>query len=105
MELPPFKEMLEMEPEELLKMQEEITDDIIASAPDHIKPKLNGLKFKITAMRTRHTPMGMCIAMNKLMMDSFLELNICLSGSRKAPTTSSDIEQPTAKVLEFKKLD
>lgn len=111
MELPPFDELASMEPEELQKLQEEMTDVVIAAAPDELKPRLEGLKFKIKAAKARHiSPMGKCMAINELMHESLNELRELLNqlGETAASQPLESVPQKpepstSADVLEFRK--
>lgn len=101
--LPSVEELSRMaveEPEKLEALQLAMNNQLIESAPEHLRLRMEGLLWKITAERRRHTnPLARCMAVSKLMMESLVELNVILNG---APNNSRVPEETeTAKILEF----
>jgi len=76
-----LRKMAEEEPEKLDELQALLNRQIIESAPEHMRPRLEGLLFQIEGECRRHSnPLARTIALNKLMMASLMELNDILNG-------------------------
>lgn len=82
-ELPDFdhlKHLAETAPDKLEAIRKEYSDYLIQNAPERCQRMLNGLQFKIN-MVTRRSPnaVNSCIAMSRMMLDSFNELHTSLT--------------------------
>lgn len=87
MELPDFeslKYMAEQDPDELERLRQRYCRELIDSAPERFRRKLNGLLFRID-METRlgHNSIQRCVRLSKMMMDSLGELQDALNFSEK----------------------
>ncbi len=70
-------ELAKRNPEELERLRIQHINQLIESAPEHLKARLKGLQFQIDCKRRSHTksPLGSCIEISRMMMDSLLSLN------------------------------
>lgn len=74
-------EIAKRNPEELERIRLREIEQLISRAPDHLKPRLRGLQFQIDCKRKLHTnPLGSCIEISKMMLDSVAALNDALHG-------------------------
>lgn len=98
-ELPSIDQMIEMavsNPEELERLRAKHIEHAITSAPVHMQQRLRGLQFQIDGKRRVHsTPMGSCIAISKMMLQSVSKLSAALHGS--VDNEFSDIERADPK--------
>lgn len=82
-ELPSTDELARMaaeEPEKLEELRDAMNRELIESAPERLRPKLEGILFRVDGERRRHTnPLARAMAINDLMMRQFLELNALLN--------------------------
>ena len=111
--LPDFDTLVKLaeeNPLELERIRQNAIAELIEKAPTHSQKRLKGLQFQIDSQRQLHksSPMGSCMAINKMMHESFTELctwmNI-ITGKDKldapAELSEADINQLSAKVLPF----
>ncbi len=100
--LPSFDELKIMaleHPQELENLRKRLIAELIASAPECRRRRLEGLAFVIEAERRKaRNPMQACIRLSKMMLDSLVELNTSLNLS--GPSTPTE-QHPTATVLPF----
>lgn len=94
-------ELATTNPDELEKVRQQEIDDLIAGAPEHMQRRLRGLQFQIDCKRELHkdSPMGSCMAITHMMMDSLQHLNEVLHGYSRE-TKHSDIDD-NKRVLAF----
>lgn len=83
--LPSVDKLIELatnNPEALEQLRQNQVNALIASAPKHMQRRLRGLQFQIDCKRQLHdnSPMGSCMAITKMMMDSLQGLNEALHG-------------------------
>lgn len=91
-------ELAKSNPEELEKIRLQEVDQLIKRAPEHLKARLRGLQFQIDCKRKIHsTPLGSCIEISKMMLDSVYALNEALHGR----DTVSLQKRQTGTVVEF----
>lgn len=92
--LPPFEEMERLareNPEELEKMKRRMVDEVIQSAPEHKRKRLEGLQFQIDAkIKTSKTPFQAMERIYDDMMDNFLVLNEHLQQLSKASRQANE---------------
>ena len=78
--------------------------EVIDNSPSHIKPKLEGLQFKIDGIRrVSKTPLDALLKLHDMMKESLGELKTVLNqllGREPYPENSKDITK--ADVLDFK---
>lgn len=95
MELPPFEELAEMaksDPEALEQLRQELSEALIASAPESAQARLRGLQFQIDAQRrAAKNPVAACIRISAMMHDSLQQLNDALTGSNNTLRESAKI--------------
>lgn len=101
--IPSVEELSRMaveEPEKLEALQTAMNKQLIESAPEHLRLRMEGLLWKVTAERRRHTnPLARCMAVSKLMMESLAELNVLLNGAPDDGRVPEESE--TADILKF----
>jgi len=67
-------------PEEFEALRIELCEQIIASAPRHMRKRLQGLQFQIDMERQRaRSPMQACIKLSSLMNESLLKLQSAMT--------------------------
>ena len=88
-------------------------DGFIASAPARIKPRLQGIQFRVESLRRlSRSPLGSTVKVYELMWKSFLSLNHnwqelarakaeCIN-PHDSPLSTQYIANESAKVLEFR---
>ena len=83
LELPDFdylKLLADTNPEELEKLRLSYSQQLIDSAPERLKHRLNGIMFAINMESRRNkSPMGTCIKISQMMMESFSHLKDALN--------------------------
>lgn len=91
-------ELAKRNPEELESIRLREVEQLIKRAPDHLKARLRGLQFQIDCKRKVHsTPLGSCIEISKMMLDSVYVLNEALHGRDTSPLN----KRQAGTVLEF----
>ena len=86
-------------PEAFERLRRDLLDGLIDRAPEHLKPRLRGVQFRVDQVRQlAHTPLNATIRISELMWKSFLALGDELSGR----TTHVDAP-PSAKVIDFRR--
>src|SRR5690606_24321147 len=71
-----LRDLAERDPEELENLRLREIESLIENAPEHMRRRLRGLQFQIDCTRRLHpTPLGACIAISQIMMDSLCKLN------------------------------
>lgn len=82
-EMPDFDVLLRLaqnDPEQLEQIRQQLTIEMIDSAPSYIRRRLRGLQFKIDSTRAlAKTPMAACIQLTEMMHQSFEELRGALN--------------------------
>lgn len=92
-------EIAKRNPEELERIRLREIEQLIGRAPEHLKARLRGLQFQIDCKRRLHaTPLGSCIEISKMMLDSVYSLNEALNGRDPKPLPQN---RQTAAILEF----
>lgn len=91
-------ELAQSDPAQLEQIRQREIDTFINSAPAHMQQRLRGLQFQIDCKRQLHKhPLGACLAITGMMMDSLQRLNEALQGSEDDKNTGSSY----ANVLTF----
>ena len=85
--LPSIDEMIKLaqtDPEALEKIRLEAIEELIGNAPEHFQRRLRGLQFEIDCKRRIHkSPLGACISISTMMLDSLNRLNEALHGMQE----------------------
>lgn len=85
------------QPDVLEKLHKQWIEELIESAPEQQQRRLRGLQWEIDAEMSKHdNPMGKCVAISKMMMESLSELNKALHGELPPSRTG---DAPKAKVI------
>ena len=83
--IPSFDTLLmlaEHDPKQLEKIRRHLSERIIDSAPEYLRPRLRGLQFRIDATRRRaKNPLDACIQLSGMMFESLEELRAALNGT------------------------
>ena len=81
--LPGFEQLLALakhHPAELEALRVQLSEQIIAEAPEHLKPRLRGLLFTIDMERQlAGSPMASCLKLSGMMNDSLIQLSLVLA--------------------------
>lgn len=92
-----MRALAQSNPEALERLRMQEVENVINSAPEHMRRRLRGLQFQIDCKRkAQKSPMGACIALSNMMHESLLRLNAVLNGKTLAEENVKD-----AKVLSF----
>jgi len=82
-------ELAKNSPEELERLRLKEVEDLISRAPEHLRARLRGLQFQIDCKRQLHkNPLGACIEISRMMLDSLQNLNLAVRGELKSPRIS-----------------
>lgn len=93
-----LSDLAQKDPAALQQYLDDQVEQIISSAPEHMQQRLRGLQFQIDAERRKHdNPLGACVAISKMMMDSVHELSQVLNGEH--PRLNGDREPEKADVI------
>lgn len=103
--LPKYEELVRMaeeDPAALEQLQTDMNQELLDEAPEKLKPRIAGLIFRINGECTRHkNPLARAIAINKLMMDSLVDLSNVLNETSRSDDGRVPEEPETAKILKF----
>ncbi len=103
--LPSFDQLLEIarhNPDQLEAIRQQEVEALIARAPVHLQRRLRGLQFQIDCQRSMHkSPMGSCLAISKMMLNSLDELNSALHRARLGGRQRSNTADESAKIIRF----
>ena len=113
-DMPNFDTLLELaknNPDELDRLQYELTEELIQSAPARLHKRLRGLQFQVNAARsTSQTPLNACIRISRMMHESFEELREALNTLRDNNPVNFNAYRPNsviapaltpAKIIQF----
>ena len=98
-DLPSFDTLAELardKPDELELLRQRVTRDVIRSAPNHIRERLNGLQFQIDMERRRSScAVSACLKISSMMNESLGQLREVLSNPeeflRNRPQQCADV--------------
>ena len=98
-DLPSFDTLAELareKPDELERLRQSITRDVISSAPSHMQERLNGLQFQIDMERRRSpSAVSACVKLSSMMHQSLGQLREVLSNPeeflRNQPQQLADV--------------
>ena len=83
-ELPSYDELVVIakeDPERLEQIRKHFVEKQINQAPEHTRPRLRGLQFRIDGIRAIHkSPMGSCVEISRMMYESVGKLRDALTG-------------------------
>jgi hypothetical protein len=101
-QLPCFDKLLELareKPSELEVIRQKLCNQLIESAPEHMRDRLNGLQFQIDMERQlANNPVSSCLKISALMNDSLQELKELLGNPEEYLRNRT---QKTAEILQF----
>lgn len=103
---PSFDDLLHWakhDPKRLDHYQQQKTQELIDSAPNHIQRRLRGLQFQINCQRKLHrSAIGRCIQISKMMHDSLDEMVQIVNGHNKDRNASATVlMHPTVSPLKL----
>ena len=97
MDFDQWRELFETDPAKFEQLREQALNDLIDSAPVHMKPRLEGLKFQLKGESIRaKSSLDYQIRLSNMMMDSLLSLR------DQVQSLLADINEPAAKPSEPK---
>ena len=71
-----WMELAKRDPDEFEVQRKQAVQDIIDSAPEHLKRRLMGLQWQIESeIKLTNSPMGACVRVNRMMMEKVFEKN------------------------------
>lgn len=86
--LPSIDQMIKLaqtDPKALEKIRADAIENLIGNAPQQYQRRLRGLQFEIDCQRRIHkSPMGACISISTMMLDSLTRLNQALHGLQES---------------------
>lgn len=109
-----LSEMARDDPEAYEALRHQLIDNFIDCAPTRIRPRLQGIQFRVEAVRRlSRSALGSTTKISKLMWDSFLDLNgmwqVAVRAKAErlnvvydATPTKGYIHTETARILEFR---
>ncbi|VAW55772.1 hypothetical protein MNBD_GAMMA07-1830 [hydrothermal vent metagenome] len=112
LDLPDFEHLRKLadeNPEELDFLCHYYTKRLIDSAPKAYQKRLKGISFQLELTRRRSkNPIQSCIAISKMMMDSFAELNNVLNDNKDQEYGASNkidslVDNNECQVIPFEK--
>lgn len=81
-------------------LREQLIRDLIGRAPDHMRRRLEGVQFRVDAVRARsHNPLGATVRIYELMWKSFIGLRDELTTIRQPVARPQAV---SARVLDFR---
>lgn len=108
-EFPSVEQLMELaskDPAALEQLRQNHVRALIDGAPQHMQRRLRGLQFQIDCQRRLHggSPMGSCVAIARMMIESLHSLNDALHGeiapdrghNRKPSNTSAVVPFPAS---------
>lgn len=94
-------------PDELERLRKYHVDLVIEAAPVRMRRRLQGLQFQIDCTRRLHSsPLGSCLSISKLMMESLHSLNAVLRNGPTTPSAEPQAENPPhapARIIPFRR--
>lgn len=101
-ELPDFDTLMNLakeDPEALEQLRNQLSQQLIESAPEGVKQRLRGLQFQIDARRNlASNPTAACVSISRMMHESFSRLQSALNAPLSTPFPA---ETGCAKILHF----
>lgn len=94
-------ELAKNNPEELERYRQREIEALISNAPAHMQRRLRGLQFQVDCKRRLHpTPMGACVAISQMMLQSMEKLNLALH-SGHTMTLNGERRSSAADIIRF----
>lgn len=101
-----WTKIAQQEPEKFEAMRRQMIDDLIAQAPEHLKPRIAGLQWQIDQIRNQAgNPMAACLQISQKMWGHVLSENGLLN-TLKQPGKILDAAEKNAavaKILPFER--
>ena len=98
-QLPSFDVLMELaqnDPEKLEEIRQKLSEEIFADATPHLRPKLEGLNFRINMERQRSkNAMQSCLRISALMHDSFEKMRQELDVLVSSPSSNLHLTDET----------
>jgi Protein of unknown function (DUF3135) len=95
-------ELARTNPEKLESIRKQEIETLINNAPSHMQRRLRGLQFQIDCKRQTHpNPMGACLAISAMMLDSLHRMNNLLHGKDVEIIQTKSEERPSKTVIPF----
>lgn len=100
-----WSKIAQLEPEKFEAMRQQMIDELIAQAPDHLKPRMAGLQWQVDQIRNQAgNPMAACVQLSQKMWAHVLSENGLLNMLKQPRKILTAMENPaTAKVLSFER--
>lgn len=101
-----WSEIARQEPEKFEAMRRQMIDDLIAQAPEHLKPRMAGLQWQVDQIRSQAgNPMTACLQISQKMWTHVLSENGLLNILKQPGKILSAPEKDmtTAKILPFER--
>jgi hypothetical protein len=96
-------ELAKNNPKELERLRLQEIEELIGNAPEHMRTRLRGLQFQIDCKRRLHkNPLGACVEISRMMLDSLQNLNLAAQGGLKSKRVRET--QESAAILPFRAL-
>ena len=100
-----WKTLYENDPHAFERQRQQVIDQFIQAAPEEYQHRLNGLMFRINAVRSRSSnPMHACLEMSKMMWNSVADLKLFLEDLGYAIHNKEIVEKrrkSSAVILQF----
>lgn len=93
------------EPEKFEAMRQDMINQLIAQAPDHLKPRMTGLQWQVDQIRKQaDNPMAACLQISQKMWNNVLGEKGLLTVLREPKAFLDNIrEEPGGKILSFER--
>lgn len=100
-----WSKIAQTEPEKFEAMRQQMIDDLIAQAPDHLKPRMAGLQWQVDQIRNQADhPMAACLQISQKMWAHVLSEDGLLNILKQPRKILNSMENTTtAKVLSFER--
>lgn len=100
-----WSKMAQEEPEKFELMRQQLIDDLIAQAPEHLKPRMIGLQWQVDQVRKQASnPMDTCLQISQKMWNNVLGENGLLSALQEPKKLIRTLEKvPAGKILSFER--
>lgn len=100
-----WKTLYEADPQAFEQRRQQVIDEFIQAAPVEYQQRLNGLMFRVNAVRGRSSnPMHACLEISKLMWNSVADLKLFLEEIGYTIHHKESVEKrpkPSAVILQF----
>lgn len=100
-----WSQIAQQEPEKFEAMRRQMIDELIAQAPDHLKPRMTGLQWQVDRIRNQAgNPLAACVQISQKMWTHVLSENGLLNMLKQPRKILNAMANPsTAKVIAFER--